>query len=97
MQAADQAQKRNSARKGAPLRAQTGCNPFKTSLGRTGAVYRAVITMDRLHIVQSQRSDWFTWNLHESGFSTAQAAEQRADALNAAQIGKTNQPRDSHG
>lgn len=44
--------------------------------------YRAVITMDRLHIVQSQRPDWFTWNLHESGFATAQAAEQRADDLN---------------
>lgn len=45
-------------------------------------VYRAVRTIGGLHIVQRRRADWFAWYLHESGFPTIDAAENRADELN---------------
>lgn len=45
-------------------------------------VYRAVRTIGGLHIVQRRRANWFTWNLHESGFASMDAAESRAIALN---------------
>lgn len=45
-------------------------------------VYRAVRTIAGTNIVQRRRADWFTWNLHETGFGTIDAAERRAADLN---------------